>query len=70
MGMKQIISLLNLLSCVEKDDRGILYKNYYAHAETEDLFKAQDLFRIIIASMDFKTDIEIALGATAVDKDL
>jgi len=59
---------LELAEILGKYDCASLYKNYYAHADTEDLFHAQDLFKIVIRLMSYETDGEIALGATAVDK--
>ncbi len=60
---------LDLAELFGKYDIKLLYKNYYAQADIEELFHAEDLFRIIIRSMDYGTDTEIALGSTALDKD-
>lgn len=60
---------LNLADILGKYDKESLYKNYYANAEKENMFHAENLFKSVIKSMHYETDQEIALGATAIDKE-
>ncbi|MFA5166258.1 MAG: dsDNA nuclease domain-containing protein [Candidatus Paceibacterota bacterium] len=61
--------LLELAEILGKYNRPALYRDYYASANNEELFHAQDLFKRVISSMSYDKKEEIALGATAIDKE-
>ena len=51
-----------------KYELSTLFKNYFANAEKENLYHAQDLFKYIIRNLKYENDVEIALGSTAIDE--
>ena len=60
---------LALARVLSAHNPGLLYKNYYSKAEDEDLLDAEDVFKYVIKSLRFDTDLQTALATTALDND-
>jgi hypothetical protein len=57
-----------LADFLSKDNKHLLFKFYFDHANKEKLYPAQNLFMYVIRSLIFTEDVEIALATTALDK--
>ncbi|MDD4382987.1 MAG: ATP-binding protein [Candidatus Shapirobacteria bacterium] len=57
-----------LASLLAKRNRNLLFKNLYYATKNEELYHAENLFKILIESFTYSSDIEIALSSTALDK--
>ena len=58
-----------LADFLSKYNKGLLFKFYFSQSEKEELYPAQEIFKYVIKSLSFKKESEIALAATALDKD-
>ncbi len=60
---------VELADLLAKQNPGLLRKYYYWTAGQELFYRGKDLFRSLLISLSFTDDIEIALAATALEKD-
>src|SRR3989339_565647 len=58
-----------LADFLSKYNKKLLFKFYFSQAKKEELYPAQETFKYVIKSLSFKSDKEIALATTALDKD-
>ncbi|MFA5986505.1 MAG: ATP-binding protein [Parcubacteria group bacterium] len=60
---------IELADVLAKYNPGLLRKYYYWSADQENLYHAEDLFECVLTSLVFKSEEEIALAKTVVEKD-